>query len=146
MLKTSFPSHMSLPLRSVVTTRAYDSVMGPSLCHDDPGGAGWYRVIERALFRWDRHPAEVEEDGIEAPSRATLAVVVQVAKTLGQAPVSGPDRTVADANGGIVFEREDRDRFETLRVSADGSVEHYLFEGCRLVMRESLPRALFGAE
>jgi hypothetical protein len=146
MLKTSPMPHVSLPMRSAVTTLVYDAGVRRRPLDDDQAREGWHHAIEGQLLRWGLNPEELEEEGIEPPSRATLALAIQVAKTMDRSALPEPDRVVPDAHGGIVFESEDGGRVETIRVSPDGSIELCLFEDCRLVRREPLPRSLFGLE
>jgi hypothetical protein len=62
---------------------------------------------------------------------------IEVAKTFGSHGLPSPTRVVADPHGGVVFERRSGKTFETIRVNADGSIEHCGFYDSKLIVRES---------
>ena len=87
-----------------------------------------YRLIECA---WD--PSQLEDDEMPCASRDTIQLAIRVAEQLRDNGWPAPTRIVSDAHGGIVFEREAGNLFESYRISADGSVEYCGFKDCRIV-------------
>src|SRR5439155_3456622 len=111
---TSPIPYVSPPVQIAVTTNVYaEPPVGRGTRSDDERG-GWRQAIELQLLEWSLHPEEPEEEGIEAPSRATIVLAIQVARRMGQSAVPEPDRVVPDAHGGIIFERQDDNRLETI--------------------------------
>lgn len=96
----------------------------------------WQQVIDYQLIEWGSDPSQLEDGETPPPSGATIHLAVRVAEALRNGGDPAPTRTVPDAIGGIVFEREAGNVFESVRVSADGSVEYCEFENCRLVQRQ----------
>ena len=75
MLKTRLPSHMSPPVRNAVVTKVYAEPPGSrGFAGATDDGEGWHHAIEGQLLDWDMRAEEFEEEGIEPPSRATLAL------------------------------------------------------------------------
>lgn len=102
----------------------------------------WQQAIERTLAEWGRDPSQLDEEGTVTPSRETIQLAIDLAALMSKAVLPAPTRIVPDAEGGIVFERQEKGVFESIRISADGSIEHRVFENCRLVFRE--PWSPFG--
>jgi len=101
----------------------------------------WQQLIDYQLIEWGCELSGLDEDGTETPSKETIQVAIYVATVLGKQGLPTPTRIVCDAHGGIVFERQASSFFESIRVSADQSVEYVAFEGLRLVKREPWPLA-----
>lgn len=102
----------------------------------------WQKLIEYRLIEWRCNPSQLDEEGTVTPSRETIQLAIDLATLMSKAVLPAPTRIVPDAEGGIVFERQEKGVFESIRISADGSMEHRVFENCRLVFRE--PWSPFG--
>jgi hypothetical protein len=96
----------------------------------------WQRLIDQTLMDWLRDPGQLEDEGIEPPSRTTIRVSMDLAEAYRDEGRPAPDSVACDPNGGIVFERRQGDVSEVLHVWDDGSVEYICFQGTRLVERE----------
>lgn len=99
----------------------------------DPAWENW---IDKTLAQWARDPGQVEEEGTITPSPETIARAIEAARRFRDAGAPAPTRIVADAHGGIVFELQHGDVFETFRIHADGSRESCLFRNGTLVILE----------
>ena len=106
----------------------------------------WQELIEERLIEWGRNSSEVEDDEMPMPSRTTVGVAIQVARKLRDQGDPPPTRIAPDAHGGIVFEHQAGPMFESVRISADNSVEHCLFKDCRMLNRELWPLEIFVSE
>ena len=100
---------------------------------------GWQRIIDNHLVEWGRHPSRFDSDEIIPPSRAIIHAACHVAMRLRDAELSAPLRVVPDGDGGIAFEHDAGEWFQTLHLQADGSVELLVFRDCRIARRERLP-------
>jgi hypothetical protein len=94
-------------------------------------------AVENQLIAWALDPTEFDDEGVPPPARATIQTAVQVAAILCKCGYPAPTRVVPDAHGGIVFELQIKDTFESLHVGASGTMDHRLFKNMRLVARES---------
>ena len=83
-------------------------------------------------------PSRLEDEEMPPVSRDTIQLAIRVAVRLRDKGSPAPTRIVPDAHGGIVFEREAGNLFESYRVSADGSVEYCGLENCRMVQHRSM--------
>lgn len=99
--------------------------------------AKWETLIDATLMKWLLDPSQLDEPDTETPSRETIQRAILLARHLRDLPP--PTSIVPDAHGGIVFERKQNGIFETIRLSADGHVEHCLFEDCRQTQRDTWP-------
>jgi hypothetical protein len=95
----------------------------------------WQEVLNR-LIEFGRNQGQLEDEEMPSPSVNTIQSAYRIAARLRDNSFPLPTRTVPDAHGGIVFELEAGNLLESIRISADGSVEHCAFEGCRMVRRE----------
>jgi hypothetical protein len=112
-----------------------DDVFSPPFQAADPAEAAeWQEIVEHKLPAWEREPQLLADDGIEPPTKATVLLALRVARSLRKRSPP-PTRVVPDADGGIVFEREDHDVLETVRVNPDGTVEYCRFRNARLLER-----------
>lgn len=101
--------------------------------------AAWQQVIDQKLNEWQRNPGQLDEPDTLTPSQETIQRALALAGVLSKEGCAAPTRIVPDAHGGIVFERKEKGLFESIRISADGSVEHCVFQDGRLVRREPWP-------
>lgn len=124
---------------AVSTGAATDARITRSFGREDETIQKWQAVIEDRLIEWGRDSSEFEDEGIQPPSMDTIQLAILLAKTLSRANCPAPTRVVPDADAGIVFERHEGGLLESLRLSADGSVEYCRFENARLVDREFRP-------
>lgn len=106
----------------------------------------WQRLIDDPLIEWGRNSSQVEDDETPMPSRTTVCRAIQVATMFRNQNDPPPTRIVPDAHGGIVFERQAGTMFESIRISADNSVEHWLFKDSCKVLHERWPLELFDSE
>lgn len=98
----------------------------------------WQRVIDHKLIEWGGNPEKLEDEGVNPPTRETISRAIRLAEAYRDESYAPPDSVVPDPDGGIVFERRDRDVSEVLHVWEDGTVEYQLFQGVRLVVRRTL--------
>jgi hypothetical protein len=131
MLATKLRPHFSGDVREAVSTSADQGAPVTRQSRQE-----WQKLIENRLVEWRCNPSQLDEEGTVTLSRATIQLAIDLASQMSKDGLLAPTRIVPDVNGGMVFERQRKDLFETLRISADGSVEHRVFENCRLVHRE----------
>ena len=128
---------ISEPGSSVIDTRAVDEdVLSSGESHQER--LAWERLIDGQLFGWVRNPEQLEDDDIEAPSRAAISAAYELALKMRDKKDPAPSRIAPDSEGGIVFEhREGRD-FQTYEIHEDGSIEYLAFHDSQLVDRQTL--------
>ena len=96
---------------------------------------GWAKVLDK-FIEWGTHPESFIEEGFAAPSIDTICrAYEEVVKPFRKTCVP-PPQVVPDTHGGIVFERRDNGLFESIRVQADGQIEHCRFSNGKLVDRQ----------
>ena len=98
----------------------------------------WQQLINQQLIEWGRDAGQFEDEGVEPPTRATVQRAIDVARKLSDAGLPAPNSVVPDANGGIVFERREKDCVAVIHVWDDGMVEYQRFHGTRLIERRPL--------
>lgn len=96
----------------------------------------WQHVIDRTLIEWGRNPSAVEDEGVQPPSAESAATAIRVAESVRDDNGLPPLRVVPSGDGGICFERGDRQSYEMIEVCPDGSAEHFTFVKSRLVRRQ----------
>src|SRR5205085_2923059 len=106
-----------------------------TVTHFPPVTEGWDRIIDNKLIEWGRDPSQLDEEGTITPSKGTIQFAIAVARFLRNSGFSTPTRVVPDAHGGIVFEANDGNVFETIRLSENLSFDYCVFQDCRLVAR-----------
>ena len=99
---------------------------------------GWQHLIDYQLIEWGWDTDQFEDEGIEPPTRDTVQLAIAVAEKLRDAGLAAPNSIVSDANGGIVFERREKDVIEVFYVWDDGTIEYQCFHGTRLTERRPL--------
>jgi hypothetical protein len=97
----------------------------------------WQRLIDYSLIEWGRDTGQLEDEGIEPPTRDTIKCAIVVAEKLCDAGLPAPNSVVPDANGGVVFELRERDAIEVYHIWDDGQIEYQRFRGTRLIERRS---------
>lgn len=98
----------------------------------------WQRFIDHTLIEWGRNPGQLEDEGIDPPSKETIQRAIHLAQDCKKQGLPPPDSVVPDPNGGIVFERRKKSLSEVLHLWEDGSVEYQRFMGHRLVERRAI--------
>ncbi|HTU18969.1 MAG TPA: hypothetical protein VMG10_12990 [Gemmataceae bacterium] len=98
----------------------------------------WEEVIDHMLIAWGCDPEQLEDEGIDPPTRKTILRAIRLAQAFRDEGRPAPDSVVPDPNKGIVFERRDGDVSEVLYLWEDGTTEYQLFLGTRLVERRTL--------
>ncbi|HEY4760380.1 MAG TPA: hypothetical protein VIH42_07365 [Thermoguttaceae bacterium] len=98
----------------------------------------WLEIIDRKLIDWGRSPGLIDEDGIVSPSIKSVAEAIELVHTMTNNGCPAPMRVVCNADGGIVFEKQEGQFFETIEVYEDGSKEYCLFANSRLQHRIAL--------
>lgn len=100
---------------------------------------GWRDVINEPLIDWGKDPSQLEDEGIEAPSRALITFVSEYAMCLRRFGWPPPLRVVPSGDGGIVFELKSGPYFQSLEFDKDGTVELVTFKDSKFVTRIELP-------
>ncbi len=98
----------------------------------------WQTIINGPLKEWGQDPSQLEDDGIEPPTRESVQRAADVARNLSAAGLPAPQRVAATGEGGIVFARQEGAYFSNIEVAADGSVELTVFRESKLVSRQRL--------
>lgn len=98
----------------------------------------WRQIIDDQLMEWSRNPAILEDEGVDAPTSATIARAIELAVKCRERGDPPPDSVVRDPNGSVVFRRRQGDISEAMHVWDDGNIEFCRFEGTRLVERRPL--------
>jgi hypothetical protein len=139
MSTTKEKYRISEALQDYVSTRAdtEPSVIRGGEQADDQREA-WQQVIDRKLIDWGCHPEQMEDEGIDPPSRETISRAIRLVEAYRDQGCPAPDSVVLDPNGGIVFERREQDISEVLHLWEDGATEYLLFRGTQLVQRRIL--------
>ncbi len=144
---TKSSSFTSASLRDAVSTSvAIEAPITRDYGRTDKASEEWQGLIDYQLIEWGRDPGQLEDEGIQPPSMETIELAIWLASSLSRADLPPPTRIVPDANGGIVFERRERNVFESIRLSADGSAEYCAFENSHLVKREPWVLQIPGGE
>lgn len=134
----------SSPLMSALLIDSFSTnvdVATPSLCGASPKSANceaWQQLIDYRLIEWGLNTEQLDDEGIEPPTRNTIQLAIAAAETLRDAGLAAPNSVVPDANGGIVFERRENDVTEVFHVWDDGTIEYQHFHGARLIERRLL--------
>jgi hypothetical protein len=92
----------------------------------------WQRLTEQ-LTNWRCNPDQLDEERTVTPSWDTIQLALDLATWMSKRGLPAPTRIVPDADGGIVFERQEKNALESIRISAGGGIEQRFFEGYRLV-------------
>ena len=97
----------------------------------------WQAAIDTKLIEWGRDPSQLDEEGATTPSVDTIQLAIQLASELSRQASRPPTRVVPDVHGGIVFELQVGNSFESVHVYPDRSIEYRLFVNHRLELRET---------
>lgn len=135
MAELKEPGSLSEPIWNPIDTAAVDdSALTSVELHQNR--MEWDNVIDDQLTWWGINPSQLEDDGIDAPSREIIGLACRVAYAMRDGDTPPPLRVVPDGDGGIVFERKDGPTFQTIEIAKDGSIEMFTFENSRLVSRQ----------
>jgi hypothetical protein len=91
-----------------------------------------------SLYAWLENPAELEDDGISAPSKAVILRAYDIVNLIqAQASQTMPGlipapRIVPTGDGGIALQTGEGSVFQSLEIDADGTVELLLFHDAHL--------------
>ena len=117
----------------VETTVADDHSLASSAEKRGADRRGWQKLIDSELVEWGRDPAQLDDEGVETPSRETIDRACRLAITLREAGWSAPQRIVASADGGIVFERWSQTGLSQIDVRDCGGVAFTVFQQGRMI-------------
>jgi hypothetical protein len=98
----------------------------------------WDRIAD-TLIEWAPFCGDVDDDGIEWPSRTVLSQAGQLAYQMRDAQIDPPSNVVPCGDGGIVFEWRVGAYYLKLDVSKDGLLEWLKFHRGTLIFRQQLP-------
>jgi hypothetical protein len=122
---------LSPEIRPAVRTGSVNDQMS-----SDDNAEKWKAIIDNQLIEWGWSQDLFDDDEIEPPSRRIVQIAIKFAQRNSR--LVPPDRVSPDGQGGIVFERRERDTSEVIHVWDDGSVEYQQFAGTKLVERRIL--------
>lgn len=125
----------STPLPRVVRTGVDDATSNHAELKYFAAQLKWRTLIEGKLGGWLRDPKQLEDEGVDAPSKATLKLAISIGERLRDSGFSPPDSIVCDANGGVVFERREDNHAEVIHIWDDGTAEFMMFRGTKIGMR-----------
>ena len=139
MPETRSSPFISPPLPNAVPTDV--DVESPATC--DYGRAheareAWQNLIDYRLIEWGRDATPFDDEGVEPPTGETIRLAIALAQESRNAGFAPPDSVVPDPNGGIVFERREKNVSGVFHVWDDGTVEYCGFQGTHLVERWTL--------
>ncbi len=121
------------PGQSFTRTKTGFSTREPRETHRE----GWQKSIDQLLFWWS-NPEYLADEDFDAPDKIVLDLAMRISREFGDSGYPAPDSVVPDANGGIVFERRERDITEVFHIWSDGDAEYLIFHGPRLIERGPL--------
>jgi hypothetical protein len=136
MTRLSNNSTISGPIIQKSNTRAADEMLASG--EAEQNRTAWLEIIDRKLIDWGLSPGVIDEDGIVSPSIKSVTETIELIKTMANNGCPAPMRVVCNADGGIVFEKQEGQFFETIEIYEDGSKEYCLFANSRLQHREVL--------
>jgi hypothetical protein len=128
---------LSAQTSDVVATKA-DRIlqMSPRIAQEDLRKM-WQDSIDETLEKWIQEP-DCFDDEYPRPSRSTIEAASRFARILFENRKASPTRIITDANGGIVFEREEGALSMSFHLSPSRVVEFRVFENAKLRHRDSL--------
>lgn len=126
---------ISGPVSNNIETRAADEQILSS-SELPKNREGWDKLIDHRLIEWGSNPSQLEDDGIEVPSRESIKIACQLAYVMRNNESPFPTRIVPNGEGGIVFERMKGQTFITIEIDENGSLEITEFIDSRLVCRQ----------
>jgi hypothetical protein len=118
--------------------RLFRPVFESGPCQSSVCSAEDWRSFDLQLIHWERHPDELEEEGIAPPNGRAVSLIREVRNALQELGVEPPLRIVPNCDGGAVFEWRDAPLLWLLEVERDGSLELSVFRAARLITRYRL--------
>ena len=109
--------------------RATDAVADRGADSED-----WRRLLDR-LAEWQLSAGKTDEDDLQNPVDVAIDNARLLLTALRDAGLPQPDRVVPDGEGGVVLEQTAGDTVQRVEFSAQGHVEHVVFQDCKLVSR-----------
>lgn len=94
-----------------------------------------WKAVSRRLLNWRRSPSRVDEDGWESPSDNAIRAADELAELLSNVSFYTAFETVADGEGGILFERKNADSTELFSINVDGMIEYIELKESRVIAR-----------
>lgn len=107
---------------SSTTAADEDTLASPEVNLERPRDQ-WQRIVDHQLVEWGKDPGQLEDDQIIPPSAVAIQTAIDLAYFFRDKSMTAPTRVVPDGDGGVVFEREAGNVFETIEIEEDGTVE-----------------------
>lgn len=135
-----------------VIDRPFETITGPIYSNEDTSAAAdqglasslkteiwdkWTAVID-TLLDWLIHPDQLNYEEIIPPSREIIKQACDIARLLQSQNYRPPLQVVPDGEGGISFEFQWENYYQSLKLLADSSVEQLLFRDYQLIQRNSM--------
>lgn len=98
----------------------------------------WSQLIDGPLASWARDPSQLDDDGLLAPSSATITKASLVAASLRDHGAPAPTRIVPTGDGGIALQFDRGRQFISIEIEPEGVVELLVFDDGRLRHRAAL--------
>lgn len=97
--------------------------------------AGWEEIID-TLSTWADDVSVLEDDGVIPPSYPIIRKALSLSHTLMARGWAAPLRVVPNAEGGVVFERKDKDFFEEIELEQEGTAEIRIYQDFKIIIRQ----------
>ncbi len=110
-----------LPIADYTIPHVGVTIVPPTTKYGDQRQA-WDRLSEQ-LRIWSLDPSQLDDDGIPAPTRATLGLALRVAELWKAGGSRAFDRVTPTGDGGIAFTAEQEDELVRLEIDPEGEVE-----------------------
>lgn len=125
-------------VEAVPTNVDTESPMTSDYARDEESREKWQALIDNRLIEWALDPSQLDDEGVEPPTRLAIRQAVTLARKLRDAGLQAPDSLVPTPDGGIVFACREEGSSEEWQIWDDGTVEYLRFQGPHLVERRSL--------
>lgn len=125
-------------VEAVPTNVDTESPMSSDHARGEESREKWESLIDDRLIEWALDPSQLDDEGIEPPTRQTIQQAIILARKLRDAGLSAPDSLVPDPDGGIVFACRGEDTSEEWHIWDGETVEYLRFQGTQLVERRRL--------
>jgi hypothetical protein len=123
---TAIPDKVERLLRPIIKSTPGESA--------DRSAEEWDR-FESQLVHWERHPNELEDEGLEPPNQETVPLIREVCRALRAMSVEPPLRLVPNCEAGAVLEWRTAPFLWSIEVERDGCLELSVFRTGRLITR-----------
>ncbi len=100
----------------------------------------WDEIIDSILIEWGKNPSLLADpdEGIPPPTPQCIRLANQLALAIRDLAQPPPSRVVPDGEGGVSFESVAGEKFQSLNVRSDCTVELLTFWNCHLVARSQI--------